>query len=239
MFTLEKKLAELAQNCMRRVEERYLANDRAHRIDHAVDVVNEGIRIATVIGHEELIPGVIVAGYYHDVYRVDAAAHNFLAFKEVLSDSSYIIEIGGAETRLDVMSIATACMEHRATWTGDYSSILSKIIATADRGNPAKVDTEERIRRSYLYAIDHLGYTNASAKAHAVDHIQAKYGAGGYMKVPLMYMRLYADTLVEQSNLIDNITVASFQWEKFVEEDSNGIKCDILEHTNTTNKEYK
>lgn len=218
MHKLTNSQQQLAFACTKRVREHYLKNDLAHRLDHAHQVMRDAVEIAHLVTAQHLIPKLIVAAYYHDIHRANAENHHILAYDEVFSDKQFIIRVGGAETDEDIHDIALACMEHRGSWDGEYSGILSEIISAADRGSPEKITLNDRMRRSYLYARDSLGMSHLSAQLHAGRHIKDKFGTNGNARYSQIYRTVYAKTLEAQMKEIDEVDVSKVPWHKFMME---------------------
>lgn len=220
---------EIAFACTKRVRPYYQKNDPAHKLDHAHQVMQEAVHIAHLVSAQHLIPKLIVAAYYHDIHRVNPKEHHVLAYEEVFKDKDFIFKTGAAESEEDIHDIALACMEHRGSWDGEYSGILSEIISSADRGSPERNSVNDRMRRSYLYARGSLGLGHLCAQQHSSRHIKDKYGSNGNARYPQIYKTVYAEQLHKQQFEIDNITVGETPWHKFMAEyNKHEVETDTL-----------
>lgn len=207
---------QIAFDCTKRVRDNYLKNDLAHRLDHAHAVMRDAVHIAGLISAQHLIPQLIAAAYYHDIHRLTPDTHNVLAYEEVFSDSDFIKGIGAAENDDEIHAIALACLEHRASWSGEYSGVVSEIIAAADRGAPDRTDVNFRMRRSYLYGRDTLGMCHLTAQQHAMRYVKDLYGVNGNARYPQIYKTVYAHELLAQAVRIDKTLVSDVPWQKFM-----------------------
>ncbi len=169
----------------------YYANgDKAHLIDHADSVCN----LALEINHccEEKL--VILASYLHDLFNAeDRKNHNKLAYEYVLKqEDRFLKELEQSE----LLEVAHAVLEHRASFKGEFYSKLSELISAADRGRP---NLKEVVIRS-------MGYNNENAEDVA-KHIKEKYATDGYANYPKVYKELFAKELAEFQKEADDITV--------------------------------
>lgn len=217
MTTLDPKHKRLIHECTKRVKSNYLANDLAHQIGHAHQVARDGIHIAKELSAEHLIPSIIIAAYYHDIHRHKPEIHHLLAHDEIFNDKRFIMGVSGVEEK-DLKDIANACLEHRASWIGEYSSLLSEIIASADRGAPDKVTVDARVRRSYLYGRGVFNLTHYDAQVHAITYVKDRFGSFGDAAYPTVYRQVYSGLLEIQATKIDALLITDCPWNKFMAE---------------------
>ena len=171
----------------------YRYTDSAHRIDHIRGVMSNVIRICYI------------------------QAFNWVLNNKPVMMRKYKLTFDECYT------IAYAAMEHRGSFKGNYNSIISEIVAAADRGIPSKEDVTSYISRSYLYARDSQGKSISDSKFHAVNHIQDKFGRNAYAKVPDWYEEIFATQLAERLELIEMLDIDFFTPE-LVEELENRLK---------------
>lgn len=91
---------------------------------------------------------------------------------------------------------------HRASYEGLFGSELEEIISSADRGEPATLDS--RIERSFKYASER-GKNSKEAWMHAIDHMKEKFGRNGYQKLPNIYLSFYKDKILKLWKEIDHL----------------------------------
>lgn len=189
----------------------YKKTDSAHRIDHIDAVMTNAIRICHLMDWQEHLPLVIVAVGLHDIYSTVEfrADHHIRAFTWAM-DNKAKLKRRFKMTDDDVMTVAYAALEHRGSYKGErYNSIISEILAAADRGIPSTDEVGNYLGRSFLYARSH-GKSVTDAKFHAIGHIQDKFGRGGYGRVPDWYQVLFAERLEKRLELIESLDIDYF-----------------------------
>lgn len=178
----------------------YKTNDKSHRINHADTVCELALKINASLDEplkEELV---ILAAYYHDIHSQDRANHHTMAAKHVLETDETCLSILTEEERLQV---SKAIAEHRASYKGTYSSLLSEVISSADRGKPGQA--RDYLKRSYDYAKSELGLSEEEALHHSRIHIKEKFGSTGYAVFPAPYIAYFGDVLKEMQIEIDTL----------------------------------
>lgn len=209
---------KLTEKVIRHFYDFYRYTDSAHRIDHIRSVISNVIRICYTQGWQEHLKLAIIAAGVHDIYSTKElrAEHHIKSFNWVLDNKPTMMR----KYKLTVdecYTVAYAALEHRGSFKGNYNSIVSEIVAAADRGIPSKEDVLSYISRSYLYARDNQGKNIVNAKLHAVNHIKDKFGHNAYSKVPDWYKALYAKELAERTELIESLDIDFFT-DELVEE---------------------
>lgn len=208
-------------------------NDAAHYFDHVSDVIVLSYKYATEatketeMHREEIIFCSVVAALLHDVAcHVDRDSHHSIACVWIQSRSNDQLISEGINPKYKT-AIANAIFEHRASFTGVRKSIISEIVAAADRG---RIDSTEFLRRSYLYARSHGKNVNSATK-HAAEHIKTKFGTGGYgyTKFPEICHLNFPGAVERVSTELDDIDrsiktikVNRDQWESDFKEITNG-----------------
>ncbi|QOC54714.1 hypothetical protein pSALSNUABM04_254 [Salmonella phage pSal-SNUABM-04] len=202
---------KLTEQVIRHFYDFYRYTDSAHRIDHIRSVISNVIRICYTNGWQEHLKLAIIAAGAHDIFSTKElrAEHHIKGFTWVL-DNKPLLMRKYKLTSDECYTIAYAVMEHRGSFKGNYNSIVSEIVAAADRGIPSKDDVTNYISRSYLYARDNLEKSISNAKFHAVAHIQDKFGRNAYAKVPDWYHEMFARELAERRDLIDMLDIDFF-----------------------------
>ncbi len=168
----------------------YENGDEAHLIGHADDVCDLALKLNKICD-EKLV---ILASYLHDTYNAqERKIHDKLAYAYVLNrDDKFLMELSEEELLL----VAHAVLEHRASFKGEFFSTLSEIISSADRGLP---DLDFIVVRS-------MKFNHGNAK-DVYDHIHDKYGTKGYAKYPKVYQRIFKEELNSFKKLADELTV--------------------------------
>lgn len=156
----------------------YDKNDLGHGWDHAIEVMNLALKInkETELSCNE--NDVIAASLLHDIgVSIDRKTHHIVAFNMLFTDELFKwFDALSNKYNIDWAAVLLAIVEHRASFTGEYSSKLSELISSADRLYP---DEEQLIKRMILCFSDfEMGYKK----------IQDKYIKGGYARYPQMYI---------------------------------------------------
>ncbi|ELW5301173.1 hypothetical protein SH780_000170 [Shigella flexneri] len=188
----------------------YRYTDSAHRLDHILSVKSNAVRIAYLLNETQHLKNVLVAVAAHDIFSTpaDRASHHIKAFNYVL-DSAPILRRRFKLTSDDVTEVAYAVLEHRSSHKGGYNSVVSEIVAAADRGIPTVEEVKNYMHRSYLYARDH-GKSVTDSKFHAIGHVQNKFGRNGKSRVPDWYNALFAKEILERQEYVEMLDLAYF-----------------------------
>ena len=170
---------------------RYAEFDAAHREDHALTVIRQSVELMNqrdswLADNSDSAENwrleirydiLLAAAACHDLGLVNGRERHHL-------DSGVIIR---ADERLrewftesEIETIAQAAEDHRASGKGDPRSIYGMIVAEADR----VIEGETIIRRTIQFGFKHYpGLDRAGHIARAVEHLNEKYGRGGYLKL--------------------------------------------------------
>ena len=170
---------------------KYSAFDAAHKEDHALTVIDQAMDLmnrrdewlaeqseAAEIWRSEINPDILLAAAAcHDLGLVNGRDRHHLDSGEIIRNDARLREwFSEAEIEL----IAQAAEDHRASGTGDPRSIYGMIVAEADR----VIDRETIIRRTIQFGFkQYPGLDRAAHIARAVEHLNEKYGRGGYLKL--------------------------------------------------------
>lgn len=180
----------------------YSLNDTAHHIDHVKAVCNRALCInaAYQLGYDPFM--IIAAALYHDLFTRFRDNHHYLAEAHILTSKHWSLRRFNDEQRV---LIGKACLEHRASWKGGYSSTLSELIATADRGSPSNLT--EMVTRCYSYGISKLKQTPQEALDRILPHLREKYSRTGYQKLSPLYIRVYGSKLEAMWDAIESDSI--------------------------------
>ncbi|QVW28775.1 hypothetical protein pEaSNUABM8_00278 [Erwinia phage pEa_SNUABM_8] len=202
----------------------YRYTDSAHRIDHIRSVMSNVIRICYMQGWQEHLKLALIAAAAHDIFstKEHRTDHHIKAFTWIMDNKPVMMRKYKLNYE-ECYTVAYAAMEHRGSFKGNYNSIVSEIVAAADRGIPSKEDVVSYLSRSYLYARDSQCKSITDAKFHAVNHIQDKFGRNAYAKVPDWYGEIFAAQLAERLEIIEHLDIDFFTAE-MVEELEQRLK---------------
>ena len=200
----ESEYLELREFLIRKFTPMYSINDKAHQIDHVIDVCDRALRINADFSLGLDRRHIVISALCHDLFTWSRNNHHYLA-KEYITSVREPWNDGFTVEELETMGLAA--MQHRASWKGEYSSLLSELIATADRGEPGNI--EEKIRRCYLYGVDKLKETPEVAIARVIPHLIEKYCEAGYGNNPPLYYRVYGVQLQKMKQQILALTPES------------------------------
>ncbi len=195
----------------------YELNDsESHGYQHLDNVYELAINMKAKLNIE--IPNNIIgiAAYTHDMFSsINRKLHHELAYKYVLDTSVYFLNDLHTNDRY---LIACAVREHRASYQGEYTSILSELLSAADRGKP---DIKSTIIRSYKYSAE----TNPDANEFTLyslvrEHMLEKFSTNGYARYNDVYNKYFKDELKEMQEFFDIISVKDI--ENIIKENNNG-----------------
>lgn len=170
------------QKITQKMEEEYNKLDGAHDFEHIKEVIGNAVMINSRYGKPYAEDIVIVAALYHDIGNtVDRKNHHIESAKRVMEDSE-LRKIYDYNTRY---LISKACEEHRASYRGEFTSTLSKIINDADSMAGGR-DIESMIERSLTYTrAKNINDTQEMIYEKVYGHLVEKFGREGYQKYRL------------------------------------------------------
>lgn len=164
-------------NIYEKLKEKYNNFDSAHGVDHINTVIENALLINKKLGYPYKENVILIAALYHDIGMiVDRKTHHLESAKYVLSDDEILEHVTEEERYL----ISKACEEHRASYNGEFTSLLSKIINDAD----SMTDVITMVTRSIQYSLSVIK-ENESLYDKVYSHLKEKYGRNGYCKFKL------------------------------------------------------
>ena len=111
--------------------ESFYNNSEGHGIKHVMDVMYRALHYNESLNLKLNKKEIVLASLLHDMYSGSSRkTHHILGHDYVMKSTSKVFD------GLNKESIAKAILEHRASYTGEYSSLLSELISSADRGEP-------------------------------------------------------------------------------------------------------
>ena len=193
----------ISQKLLKELAEGYYPEAGSHGWGHIEDVMSNAKKMLKA-KHEQMTPEAQAAVMFHD----SGLYPNGLDNPEVRGGH----ESRGARvarkalqryfTKDQLRLIAAAIREHRGSYKGEYTSPLSELVSSADRGAP---DIGKKIMRSYNYGLEH-GWNQARAVRNVIDQLSKKYGRQGYARYPSYYRALYAKELKDFQRTADSLT---------------------------------
>lgn len=182
----------------------YLLNDPAHRESHFREVQDNMFQIM-----EDLDTGTtgmlgkhmaVAAAYLHDLFAWSRVNHHLLSHEYVSTGECELLDIFSTEER---QLVALACLEHRASFKGEFTSKFSAAFNAADLGPP---DLMNDVARAYKYSLATvLDQTPEAAVQAAVDHMVDKFGRNGYARRSSAYVAAYGTQLEEYFTAIESL----------------------------------
>jgi HD superfamily phosphohydrolase YqeK len=178
--------SELVNKIMVLVLPYYETNDEGHQIDHAIGVTNIALNMlkALHLGMvQEMKIDIFLAAMLHDIRADQRKDHHLLGCLESYNNLEIrkLIE----QYATNPMNVWYAIYEHRASYSGTFTSLVSEIVSSADRAEP---DVEKWVARVKK------GNINENME-EALSHIQKKMGRNGYARLPFVYMDYYGESI--------------------------------------------
>ncbi len=200
---------EYAQVFESKYAQAYLLNDPAHREDHFREVLHNCLSLhRRVHGEDSSISQqkmYVAAAYLHDLFAWSRVNHHILSHEYVVSGDCELLAIFTPEER---HLVAKACLEHRASFKGKFSSRFSEAFNAADLGPPNLL---HGLKRAYKYARSTApGRTPEEAVQVAVDHLIDKYGRNGYARRSDVYVTMYSAEIEEYFNSLEGLQAQSY-----------------------------
>ena len=153
----------------------YDAFDGGHRRDHARMVIDESLKLAREHGADERMAYVIAA--YHDLgLRFDRETHHIHSGEILMRDET----LRRWFTEEQLATMRDAVEDHRASSKHPPRTIYGAIVAEADR----QIDPITVIRRTMAYSAKLFPDGDFETLfQRSKEHLQEKYGEGGYLKL--------------------------------------------------------
>lgn len=163
-------LVEYVESC---IIPRYASFDKAHREDHAREVIHRALEMGKAYDvNEDML---YAAAACHDLgLEVDRKTHHLESGRIIRADA----RLRSWFTPDQIETIAQAAEDHRASATTPPRSIYGALVAEADR----MIVPETIIRRTVQFGLSH--YPELDREGHwqrTLDHLHEKYAEGGYL----------------------------------------------------------
>lgn len=167
--------ATLREYVEREIIPRYDEFDAGHRRDHVMTVIEQSLELAQY--YDVDINMVYAVAAYHDTGLVDSRERHHIASGEIVKADESLRQWFSEE---QIVIIAEAVEDHRASNKNVPRSIYGKIVAEADR----LIDRATIVRRTIQYGLAHYPHLDKDGHYNRfVEHMNEKYAEGGYMKL--------------------------------------------------------
>ncbi len=195
MIDIERRLIEY---CQRAILPQYENYDKGHRQEHIEEVAQGAMEIAQ--GYEINLDMLYTAAIFHDIGLIEGRKYHHLSSARIMSQDSFIQQLFTPE---QIVIIAQAIEDHRASCDHEPRSIYGEILSSADR----TIDIDTIIIRAYYYReteLERLGIERIIDEIY--QHIKEKYGEGGYLRLPILTKRNAASLAELRALLHDETT---------------------------------
>lgn len=201
-------LTNLKQKCLLLASVTYPNNDDAHKLDHYQWVVGNFIsNKSSILEVLEKYPKELPEAAFQKLH-VSILAHDaFASFRKHHESMAYHFAIRlfkqfGIES--NIHDYAMAAKEHRASYTGEYTSILSEIVSAVDKGPLCINDT---VKRALQYGRSHMGLFGDKLYLAVLNHVQEKFSREGYARMNGVWEDLYSHTLERHFKAVESLTL--------------------------------
>ena len=189
-------------------------NDPAHRLEHLDTVFENSLVIKKKAENQGIVLDVdmceiFLVAYFHDLFSRYRNVHHQLAGQFIHStDCPLVSTLCISSAKINCRSrVVAACMEHRASHKGEYSSDLSVLMAAADQGYPKQQpdDVNQMLARSMRYTRSKMSDDTEPnvIRNISITHIKDKFGRKGYAVKNELIKELYAAELEKRYQAID------------------------------------
>lgn len=165
------------------VLESFYNNSVGHGIKHVTDVMYRALHYNEILNLKLNKKEIVLSSLLHDMYSESSRkTHHILGCEYVMKSTSKVFD------GIDKERVAKAILEHRASYNGEYSSLLSELISSADRGEP---NLTEIVNRCYISTKEFHPEYNVDEINNAVKkHLSEKFTRNGYAKYPNIYLQV-------------------------------------------------
>ena len=166
---------ELKQYIEQEIIPRYDGFDKAHQRDHVMMVIQQSLDIASRLDVDMDMVYTIAA--YHDTGLCEGRErHHEVSARIIKADQ----RLRQWFTEAQILVMAEAAEDHRASAKHAPRTIYGRIVAEADRF----IDPETIVRRTIQYGLDHYPELSREEQyQRMLTHLHEKYGRNGYLKL--------------------------------------------------------
>ena len=157
-----------------------------------------------------------VAGILHDLFQEEDRENHHLRVKEVTDSIKRKRNQNQHGSDRDIYfflsmfmlnNIELMCSEHRASFEGEFSNVLSEIFNVADKD---PLDLGIIIKRSWKYTSNKLGTENEELILNEVyNHLEDKFSSSGYLfrnkAEDGIFYRYYKDDIIKFQKEVDTL----------------------------------
>ncbi len=182
----------------------YQNNDNGHQIDHAISVLDNALqfkrKLNLVIPDREIVAAAIMHDIQLYLGRTDHHYNGWLFVSKADYPGRTSFSTSAGER------IELAVFQHRASYDGAFTSELSSLISSADRGIPSTI--KELLDRMLICKTDWARRHNKLLSSdeimvESVNHLKEKFGSCGYSRYPDIYRKMFNNQLTTRAKLID------------------------------------
>lgn len=213
--------------------------DVAHGIPHVKEVMRLALSMNDLLDLKLPFKEIVIASISHDIFSFSKRdTHHIDAGDYIQTDVSTIYD--DIEDRTNIVN---AVKEHRGSYTGEYSSLLSELISSADRGTPRLRNIIKRIHQcsndprltmrnnlatngvNIVFSdkpgdnlkdkSDALRITYGEIVYKTFIHLVEKYSIYGYARYPNIYRTYFKDELCDMYDEINHIIKTPGRIEKY------------------------
>lgn len=188
----------------------YYADEGSHGINHVNHVYILAKKIVETldlnVGQDELL----VACYCHDMFsKIDRERHHIKAEEFIWDNRGELWFLKDLDTDV-IIRIARAVAQHRASYTGEYSSVLSEVLSAADRG---VLSTHDTIRRAFSYTMENNPEMKVQeALLNVWRHMKEKFSSKGYARYNDVYKNYFSDELEHFQKFMDYLKLEEVEY---------------------------
>ena len=189
---------ELEKYIKTQILPKYNENDNGHGIDHIIYVINRSLKFAQEIPNINYDMVYTIAAYHDIGHSIDAKNHEKVSSELLVKDEG----LKKFFTDEEILIMADAVYDHRASLEYEPRNIYGKIVSSADRNTLVEVS----FRRTYEYSKKHFG--NVTLKQiidESYDHLLNKFSKKGYATEKMYFEDLEYKTFLEDlEKLLEN-----------------------------------
>jgi len=188
-------IQQLRKECEEEFSPMYEGADPLHGMEHINQVVDsameihEALRDSHIDINDSTAEMLMIACYVHDIFtNTNRKKHHINASDYVMSNIGNDSKVIGRLSMYKRRIIAKAVEQHRASsMPSEFHSVVGEILASADRGAPSLRAILERAT---------MGGSAIDEKF--INHMKDKYGTGGYVRYPSIYVDYYGHMTIHQ-----------------------------------------
>jgi uncharacterized protein len=165
----------LVEYIEREILPRYDHFDQAHQRDHVTMVIQQSLDIASRLDVNTDMVYAIAA--YHDTGLCEGREHHHEVSAQIIKADQNLRQWFTEE---QILVMANAAEDHRASAKQAPRTIYGRIVAEADRF----IDPDTIVRRTIQYGMDHYPELSREEQyQRMLTHLKEKYGRNGYLKL--------------------------------------------------------